>query len=608
MIPEELIQQIREAHDIVDVVSQYVSLRKRGKNHTGLCPFHSEKSPSFSVVQEKQFFHCFGCHAGGDVFKFIMDIEGFTYVEAIKYLAEKAGISLPEVEDYKNNDELNKRERMKEAHLLTAKLYHHVLFHTNYGENAREYLKQRGLSRETIQNFTIGFAPQNRQFLTEFLGRRGFDMAEMAEAGLIIEDEKGQYYDRFTNRVQFPIEDMRGSIVAFSGRILGNGKPKYLNSPESPIFHKSNMLFNLAKAKRQIRKSGQLILIEGQVDAITLYQAGIENVVATQGTAFTEEMARLIRRYASQVTICYDGDEAGQQSSGRAADILLSAGIDVRIAILPDGLDPDAYVRKFGIESYRVKILKEAKPITAFRVDRLRRGKDLSDSIERTRFVEQVLEEVAQLSSAIERDHYISQLGEEFHIPAEVLRQEVNKIKRRQNQQDKNRDMTSNKWNNNKNNGSTQKMNGLVPAYYRAERKLLSMMLKNKEVIEQVMEELGGAFNEPEHIAIAAEIYACANETAPNIATVVLHRLNDPQQQSVVTSLIMDEIDEPLTDKGIRELIQAVLDYPKQKELDEMIVARQNALEMEDHNTARMLDKQIIELQKQMKAYKYISK
>lgn len=607
-IPEELIQQIREAHDIVDVVSQYVTLRKRGKNHTGLCPFHSEKSPSFSVVQEKQFFHCFGCHAGGDVFKFIMDIEGFSYTEAIKYLAEKAGISLPEVEDNNSNDELILRERMKGAHLLAAKLYHHVLIHTKYGENAREYLKQRGLSRETIQNFLIGFAPANRQFLTEFLQRRGFDLAEMVEAGLIIEDDKGNYYDRFSNRVQFPIEDIRGSVVAFSGRILGNGKPKYINSPESPIFHKSSMLFNLSKAKRQIRKSGQLILIEGQVDAITLYQAGIENVVATQGTAFTEDMARLIRRYASQVTICYDGDEAGQQSSGRAADMLLAAGVDVRIAILPEALDPDAYVQKYGVESYRVKVLKEAMPITAFRMDRLRRGRDLNDSIERTRYVEQVLEEVAQLSSAIERDHYISQLGEEFHIPTEVLRQEVNKIKRRQNQRDKNRDMTSNKWNNNKNNGSTQKMNGLMPAYYSAERKLLSMMLKNTEVIDQVMEELGGAFNEPEHIAIAAEIYACAAETTPNIAMTVLHHLNDPQLQNVVTSLIMDEIDEPLTDIGIRELIQAVLDYPKQKELDEMIVARQNALEMEDHNTARMLDKQIKELQKQIKAFKYIGK
>lgn len=607
-IPEELIQQVREAHDIVDIVSHYVSLRKRGKNHSGLCPFHSEKSPSFSVVQDKQFFYCFGCHTGGDVIKFIMDIEGHSYVEAVKYLAEKAGIPLPEVEDMKDNEELVKKERMKEAHLLSAKLYHHVLIHTKYGENAREYLKQRGLSSETIQNFLIGYSPTNRQFLTEFLKRRGFDMNEMVEAGLILQDENGHFYDRFSNRVQFPIEDIRGQVVAFSARIIGNGKPKYMNSPETPIFHKSSMLFNLSKAKKQIRKSNQLILIEGHVDAITLYQAGVENVVASQGTSFTEEMARLVRRYASQVTICYDGDEPGQDSAGRAADILLATGIDVRIATLTEGLDPDAYVRKYGIESFRVKILKEASPITTFRMNRLRRGRDLSDSIERTRFVEQALVQVSQLTSAIERDHYISQLGEEFNIPAEVLRQEVNKIKRRQNQLDKKRDMSSNKWNNNKNNGFTNDINGLLPAYYKAERKLLSMMLKHKEVIDQVMEELGGAFNEVKHMAIAAEIYACVDEDVPSIATTVLHRLSDPALQSVVTSLIMDEIDEPLTDKGIRELIQAVLFYPKQKELDDMIVERQNALEMEDHITASMLNKKIIELQKQIGAFRYKGK
>lgn len=608
MIPEEVIQQVREANDIVDIVSQYVTLRKRGKNHTGLCPFHSEKTPSFSVVQEKQFFHCFGCHSGGDVIKFIMDIEGFTYVEAIKYLAEKAGISLPEIEDNMSNDEHLKKERMKEAHELTAKLYHHVLIHTKYGENAREYLKQRGLSRETIQNYTIGFAPSNRQFLSKFLMRRGFDLAEMVEAGLLLQDDNGAYYDRFTNRIQFPIEDSRGKIVAFSGRALGNGKPKYMNSPESPIFHKSGLLFNLAKAKRHIRKSGHLILIEGHVDVITLVQAGIENVVASQGTAFTEEMARLIKRYATQVTICYDGDDAGQQSSGRAADILTADGLDVRIAVLTDGLDPDAYVRKFGVEMFRVKVLKEALPITAFRINRLRHGKDLNDSIERARFIEMSLEQVALLTSAIERDHYISQLSEEFHIPPEVMRQEVNKIIRRNNARDKKRDMSSNKWNNNINDGTRKVNSGLVPAYIKAERKLLSMMLKHKEVIEQVMEELGGAFNEAEHMAIAAEIYACFSEDVPNIATAVLHRLKDPEIQSIVTSLIMDEIDEPPTNRGVSELIHAVLEMPKQKELDEMIEALQNALELEDHDNARILNKKIIELQKNLRTFRYKGK
>lgn len=606
-VPENLIQQIREANDIVDIVSQYVTLRKRGKNHSGLCPFHSEKTPSFSVVQEKQFFYCFGCHSGGDVIKFVMDIEGFSYMEAVKYLAEKAGISIPEVEDNVGDEVHEKIERMKAAHSLAAKLYHHVLIQTDYGKNARDYLKQREISSKTIENFTIGFAPAQRQFLVDFLQRRGFDLMEMVEAGLIIRDDSGQYYDRFFNRVQFPIEDIRGAVVAFSGRIIGDGKPKYLNSPESPIFNKSKLLFNLAKAKKHIRKNGQAILIEGHIDTITLNQSGIENVVASQGTAFTEDMARLLRRYASQVTICYDGDESGQQSSGKAADILLASGVDVRIAVLADGLDPDAYVRKYGADAFRIKVIKDALPITAYRIGRLRRGKDLNDSIERARFVEQSLEQIAYLTSAIERDHYITQIGEEFQIAVEVLRQEVNKIIRKQSSQNKKRDMSSNKWNNNINNDHSVRNIHLAPAYYKAERKLLSMMLHHKEVIPLVMEELGGAFNDDIHIAIAAEIYACINEGVPNIQTAVLNRLNDPTIQSTITSLIMNEINAPLSDKGVRELIQAVLEMPRQKELDEMIAARHHALEIGDHTTARSLDKKIIELQKQMRNIRYKS-
>jgi DNA primase len=607
-IPEELIQQVREQSDIVEVISEYIQLKRTGRGYVGLCPFHSEKTPSFSVVPDKQFFHCFGCHVGGDVFKFIMEIEGISYVEAIKHLAEKAGIQIPEVEDNISNEDAAKKVRMQEAHLLAAKLYHHVLIHTKYGENAREYLKQRGLSAKTIEAFQIGFAPPKRDFLTQFLIRRGFNPTEMAEAGLIqVNESNHTYYDRFTNRIMFPIEDHRGKIVAFSGRLLGEGKPKYLNTPESPIFHKSNTLFNLSRAKRQIRKTGQMILLEGHVDAVQLFQAGIENVVASQGTAFSEGMARLIRRYTNEVVICFDGDDAGQEAASKAAEIMVQSGLEVRIAKLPEGLDPDDYIRKYGGEHFRLSILKNAMPITAFRLERLRKGKDLSDSIARNRYVEQALEQIAILPSAIERDHYITLLVEEFNIPPEVLRQEVQKLRRKIQQKEKSRDMTANKWNTNINNGLISVNKQLKPAYYNAERKLLSLMLKNKELIEQVMEEVGGAFNEPEHVAIAAEIYACVHENVSNITTAVLHRLSDPKLQNVVTSLIMDEADEPITDKGLKDLIQCILDYPKQKELEEMIKARQVALEMEDFNKARLLDSKIREVQKLLKDPKYKS-
>ncbi|MBE3554127.1 MAG: DNA primase, partial [Thermicanus sp.] len=376
-IPEEMIEKVRLAHDIVDVVSQYVSLRKSGKRYVGLCPFHSEKTPSFTVVPDKQFFYCFGCHAGGDVLKFIMEIEGFSYVESIQYLAEKAGIPLPEMETRGQSEEDLKKERMREAHLLATKYYHHVLNYTRTGETAREYLKERGLDFNTIRTFQIGYAP-GKDYLTKFLTKQGFDLDEMVEAGLLIKSEKGNLYrDRFTDRILFPIEDLKGQVVGFSGRTLGDGKPKYLNTPETPLFRKSSILFNFHRAKKSIRSSGQVILMEGHMDVITAYQAGIENVIASQGTSFTEEMARFLRRYVEQVTLCYDGDEAGQESTSRAATILEEHGLSVRVALLRDGKDPDEYIRHYGGDRFRVEILKSSVPFITFRLERLKRGLNL---------------------------------------------------------------------------------------------------------------------------------------------------------------------------------------------------------------------------------------
>ncbi|CCQ96086.1 DNA primase [[Clostridium] ultunense Esp] len=600
-IPEEIIEKVRLAHDIVDVVSQYVSLRKSGKRYMGLCPFHSEKTPSFTVVPDKQFFYCFGCHAGGDVVKFIMEIEGFSYVESIQYLAEKAGIALPEMETRVQSEEDLKKERMREAHLLATKYYHHVLNHTRTGETAREYLKGRGLDFNTIRTFQIGYAP-GKDYLTRFLTKKGFDPDEMVEAGLLIKSEKGNLYrDRFADRILFPIEDLKGQVVGFSGRTLGDGKPKYLNTPETPLFRKSSILFNFHRAKKSIRSSGQVILMEGHMDVITAYQAGIENVIASQGTSFTEEMARFLRRYVEQVTICYDGDEAGQDSTSRAATILEEHGLSVRVALLREGKDPDEYIRHYGGDRFRVEILKTSVPFITFRLDRLKRGLNLQDPQIRSKYVEKALAEISMLSSAIEREEYLNALGNEFQIPLEVLRKELEKIVRKNLRDEKRRDMSVNKWNNKMDISISSSEKRLKPAFVNAERKLLGLMIKHPEIIPRVMNDLGGAFNEEAHVVIAAEIYAGYLDGEKYLPTAILHRLGNPELQSLLTEIIMEEMDEPISDKGLSDLIEVIKEVPKQRELNVMMKERAIALETGDLSKARSLDIQIRERQKKMK-------
>ncbi|WP_028987235.1 DNA primase [Thermicanus aegyptius] len=600
-IPEEIIEKVRLAHDIVDVVSQYVSLRKSGKRYMGLCPFHSEKTPSFTVVPDKQFFYCFGCHVGGDVLKFIMEIEGFSYVESIQYLAEKAGIPLPEMEMRVQSEEDLKKERMREAHLLATKYYHHVLNYTRTGETAREYLKGRGLDFNTIRTFQIGYAP-GKDYLTRFLTKKGFDPDEMVEAGLLIKSEKGNLYrDRFADRILFPIEDLKGQVVGFSGRTLGDGKPKYLNTPETPLFRKSSILFNFYRAKKSIRSSGQVILMEGHMDVITAYQAGIENVIASQGTSFTEEMARFLRRYVEQVTLCYDGDEAGQDSTSRAATILEEHGLSVRVALLRDGKDPDEYIRLYGGDRFRVEILKSSVPFITFRLDRLKRGLNLQDPQIRSKYVEKALAEISMLSSAIEREEYLNALGNEFQIPLQVLRKELEKIVRKNLRDEKRRDMSVNKWNNKMDISISSSEKRLKPAFVNAERKLLGLMIKHPEIIPRVMNDLGGAFNEEAHVVIAAEIYAGYLDGEKYLPTAILHRLGNPELQSRLTEIIMEEMDEPISDKGLSDLIEVIKEVPKQRELNVMMKERAIALETGDLSKARSLDIQIRERQKKMK-------
>jgi len=391
-IPDEKINEIRQAVDIVDVISEYVQLKKQGRNYFGLCPFHSENTPSFSVSPEKQIYYCFGCGAGGNVFSFLMEHDGLSFQEAVMKLAEKANITLELSHPVHSGKSAKSREteQMIAAHELLCKFYHHILVNTKDGQHALEYLHNRGFTREQIEKYQIGYALNSRDFAYKLLTERNFSPSLLEKAGLIIRSERdGDYFDRFRNRIMFPIFDGKGNTVAFSGRALGEDEPKYLNSPETPVFDKSKILYNFHLARPFIRKMQQVVLFEGFADCIAAERSGVENGVATMGTSLTAEHVSLIRRNTDTVTICYDSDQAGKEAALRAGRLLVEAGCQVRVALMEDGLDPDEYIRKFGAEKFRDAVFHSSLTFTSFKLLYLKKGKDFQNEGDRLQYIDE---------------------------------------------------------------------------------------------------------------------------------------------------------------------------------------------------------------------------
>jgi len=541
----------------------------------GLCPFHSEKTPSFHVSAERQFFHCFGCKAGGDVFSFLMQMEQLTFPEALRKLAERAGIPLPAADPPLGDNQNTAKLAMYEAHKLAAKLYHHVLTSMPHGQKALEYLRRRGLTEQTIAEYQIGYAPDSWDFLTTWLKKRGFSLPVMVEAGLLARSENGQrIYDRFRGRIMFPIHDTQGEVIGFGGRSLDGSQPKYLNSPETPLFSKSHLLFNLHRARTAIRKRKQAVLFEGYVDVITAWQAGVQQGIATLGTALTEHQARLLRRNAEQVILCYDGDAAGQEAAEKAVSLLQQAGCSVRVATLPPGVDPDEYIRRNGAEAFSQNVLLQALPVTAFRLQQLRARHALRDADDQARYVQEALQLIAQLPSAVERDMYERQLAEEFSLSLDAVKAEARKAYRRQKIQQQ-RDKVASAWNNSINNGKFTLTKTLPPAHQTAERMLLYYMIRSREVAERVQQECGARFYTDEHSALAAYLYAYYAEGNPEDPGRFLHYVQDEKCKQLASGLAMMECKEHVSDEEISDYIRQVNSYPLRAQLDELRAEQQ---------------------------------
>jgi len=415
--------------DIVDLVSQYVSLSKTGQNYKGLCPFHAEKTPSFSVNSPKQMFYCFGCGEGGDAFTFLIKKEGLTFVEAVKDLAERAHIVIPEEAGRSfaqgNGDQ---RKVLEELHLASREWFHRNLVEPTVGRPAIQYLEGRGFSMDTLERFGVGFVPSAWDGLTQYLLKRGANPADLVRAGLAIAKNaetnpsasSGRCYDRFRGRVMVPISDLRSRVIAFGGRVLDDNTPKYLNSPETPLFNKRRCLFGLDHAREDASRLNQLLIVEGYFDVLALHQVGIKHASAPLGTALTAEHVDLLRRFVNSVVLTFDGDAAGVSASVRTLDVFLNSGIGVNVLLLPAGDDPDTFVKGHGADAFR-ELQEQAVPLLDFVIERSLAGAQKSSVEERTRRIDDVLRILSKVTNPIEKEEHTQRVAEQLGIRHHLL-------------------------------------------------------------------------------------------------------------------------------------------------------------------------------------------
>lgn len=423
-ITDETIETLRNVADIAQVVSERVTLKRAGRRLTGLCPFHVEKTPSFSVDPEKQMYHCFGCGAGGDIFSFVMQSEGLSFPEAVKSLADRFGVPLAESQEG-DDREAGERQAILEANRVALGVFRHGLLKSPLGGVAREYLEKRGISEDSVARFGLGFIPDGWTRLLDYMTKKGFDPRLLEKSGLVVRSEKGRCYDRFRNRIVFPIQDIPGRVIGFGGRVLGAENPKYLNSPETLLYHKARSLYGLHQGRQEIRKSRVAYIVEGYFDVIALHQHGIGEAVASLGTALTREQIQLLRGYADRLVLVFDGDVAGLRAAERAAPLLLPFAMDCRVLLLPAGEDPDSFVRRLGKDAFLGEALK-ARPLFSFlmHASLQRWGRDPAGRI---KALESLLPLLSGMTDTVVRDVYLREMADGLDMEEKGIRERLSK-------------------------------------------------------------------------------------------------------------------------------------------------------------------------------------
>jgi len=526
-IPEEVIEKIKEQNDIVDIISENVRLKKSGRNYMGLCPFHNDKSPSFSVSSEKQIYKCFSCGEAGNVLTFIMKYKKLTFLEAAKYLADKANIQL-QIEGEEDNRISKKKELLYSANVEAARYYFANL---QSFKTSKDYFLKRGIKEETIKRFGLGYAHDSWQGVINFLRTKGYKNDLLYEAGLVSKSEKtGNVYDRFRNRVMFPVFDVKGKVIGFGGRVLDDSKPKYLNSPETMIFQKGTNLYGLNFVIKNKLQEDYVIIVEGYMDLIALHQYGITNTVASLGTALTVNQARLLKRYVNKVIISYDADLAGQTATLRGLEILRNAGFDVKVLTVPQGKDPDEFVRNNGKEAF-LRLAKEALPLIEYRIKKVAQGINLNDGNELIKYGEKFAEILADLNP-VEKDVYIKKISEETSIKEQALYDLLSQVMAKS----KNEDNFMNK----KEYFRTKLY--VEPGYLKAERALIKFMLADEfyDELKNVIE--FGDFIIESHNKIYSLILQGKKVDTDNIMSYVESRCDDIESSKELTKIKEQEI------------------------------------------------------------------
>ncbi|MGA7838957.1 MAG: DNA primase [Ignavibacteriaceae bacterium] len=545
-IPENKIEEIRSAASIVDIISEFVQLRKRGKNYIGLCPFHSEKTPSFTVSEEKQIYHCFGCHAGGNVFKFLMEFEKISFVESVQELAEKSGITL-EYNDEGGEERQTEQELLFDINHSVGRYFSDNLLHSDEGEIARNYFDKRKIKLQTQRSFGLGYSLPGKDNLVDFLTKDKIDIDKALSLGLIGSNESGRLYDKFSGRIIFPIFSPNGRVVAFAGRVLDPAQKtaKYLNSPESLIYTKGRTLYGLSLAKEEIRKLDKAIIVEGYMDLISLFQNGIKNVVAVSGTALTDEQVQLLSRYTKNVVLLFDADTAGIKASMRSIEILLRKNMDVKIASVPEGEDPDSYVNKFGKESFD-GIIQKAQNFLEYQSAYYENQGMFEDPAKTAEAIRELVKPVALISDELKRTLLLKNISKKFNLREMLLEEELRKILKDLN---KNQERESERKAQTRRNKedlavlSEGKVVEISESNLRNERAIIELLFNGGEdIIKYIFQHLTiDDFEVEMHKSLAKIVYDSLNSDKEVYAGALLDRIKNENESNYLIELISDK-------------------------------------------------------------------
>lgn len=579
---EELIDEIRNSNDIVDIISQYVILKRSGRNFFGLCPFHKEKTPSFSVSPDKQIFHCFGCGAGGNVIHFISKIENVDFKESLEILADRVGIKLPTLENNVDSKRLELKEKVYEINKLVATYYHETLYKPQ-AKPAQEYVKKRKLDNKALKEFCIGYA-ENANVLYKLLKEKGFTEEEILASDLVI--KKGNnYVDRFKNRLIFPIQDIRNRFIAFGGRVLDNSLPKYINSPENIVYSKARNLYGLNVAKNS--KTRKLIIVEGYMDTVSLHQRGIDNVVASCGTALTEAQGRLLRKYAEKVIISYDSDTAGQTATFRGLEILNNLGCDIRILQMEGAKDPDEYVIKYGNGRFN-DLVENAISLVEFKIKVLKKGLNIENTNDKIKFMNEIAKILGGVDNKIEQEIYIDKISSDYNISKEAIYAQINK----------------NEYSNNKGSKILESSNIRKPIIKKQETKInpelekreniiISLLLDGGEIVYNKVKDIinPNDFKSETNQKIMRKLYEEFEKGNSNINGIVDMFADDEQVVNALTGIMADDYEIEDNKKALEDVIN---NYQKEK-----LMARRNEI-IQSLNNANLDKEKANELEKEL--------